>query len=63
MLGAIQLAVDANEFNLPLNKAGIDVLEGNQYLDLLSCMIRIRISTSLLHPMSSRQKDKKTAKH
>jgi len=59
MLGAIQLAVVANKFNLPLNKAGIDVLDGNQYLDLLSCMIRIRISTSLLRPMSSRQKEKK----
>ena len=56
MLGAIQLAVVANKFNLPSNKAGIDVLEGNQYFDLLSCMIRIRISMSLLRPMSSRQK-------
>ena len=59
MLGAIKLAVVANKFNLPLNKAGIDVLDSNQYLDLLSCMIRIRISTSLLRPMSSRQKEKK----
>ena len=56
MLGAIKLAVVANKFNLPPNRAGIDVLEGNQYFDLLSCMIRIRISTSVLRPMSSRQK-------
>ena len=59
MIGAIQLAVVANKFNLPPNRAGIDVLEGNQYLDLLSCMIRIRLSKSILRPMSSRQKDKK----
>ena len=35
MLGAIQLAEVENKFNLPSNKARIDVLEGNQYLDLV----------------------------
>jgi hypothetical protein len=55
MLGAIQLAVVANKFNLQLNKCWNRCARGQPVLDLLSCMIRIRISTSLLRPMSSRQ--------
>jgi len=59
MLGAIQLAVVANKFNLPLNKTGIYALEGSIWIFFLVWPGNFNLNTRSASP---RQKDKKTAK-